>query len=87
MYEKLLKKHKGNAFLEFGVSSENFFNLERSLIRLFCYLSLFAIVQMTIFACFFEDREVEDDHTTWSPFSFASFGEANSICSKVPFYH
>ena len=85
-YQQLLKKHNGNAFLEFGVTGENFFSLERSLIRLFCFLSIIALVQMTIFACFFSEGIITGDHSLWSPFSFASFGEATAICSKAPFF-
>ena len=85
-YQQLMKKHKGNAFLEFGVTGENFFSLERSMIRLFCFLSTIALVQMTIFACFFSEGIITGDHSLWSPFSFASFGEATAICSKAPFF-
>ena len=41
---------------------------------------------MTIFACFFSEGIINGNHTLWSPFSFASFGEATAICSKAPFF-
>ena len=81
-----MKKHKGNAFLEFGVTGENFFSLERSMIRLFCFLSLIAVAQMTIFAFFFTEGPIVGDHSLWAPFSFASFGEATAVCSKAPYF-
>ena len=48
-YDSVVRKHHGKPFLEFGCAIENFFNLERSLIRLFLALSAIAVIQMGIF--------------------------------------
>ena len=72
-YDSIVRKHNGKPFLEFGCAIENFFNLERSLIRLFLALSAIALVQMGIFWSIYEYNKFEKS-SLLSFLQFSSFG-------------
>jgi len=75
--------NKNNPFLEYGVAIENFFNLEVYLIKIFCVLTLLALPQMVVFASYNSNASFTNSSIT-DAVSFASLGQANSVCSKAP---
>ena len=68
--------------MEYGIAFENFFNLEFNLIKIFALLSLIATFQMAIFFSF-DSGKVNDDSTVLDRLTFASLGQATSVCSKM----
>ena len=66
--------------LKYGVGVTNYFNFQTSLIRVFCWLSVLATIQIIIFANFtgldFLGAEVSD----YAKISFGNIGFSRSIC-------
>ena len=77
------KSKQKNPFLEYGTAIENFFNLECHLIAMFFVLTLLAIPQMAVFLSYNAIRDFEQAGVL-DQFSFAAFGQANTVCSKAP---
>ena len=77
------KSKRNNPFLEYGTAIENFFNLECHLIAMFFVLTLLAIPQMAVFLSYNAIRDFEQAGIL-DQFSFAAFGQADTVCSKAP---
>ncbi len=78
--EKRLRRQK-DGFLEYGITIENFFNLEWWLVKIFFWLTVLSIPQMIIYGL------------NWSPstlgagsvlnsLSFGGLGQAVNICAQ-----
>ena len=78
-------KHEGNPFLDLGSHIANFLTIEQSLIRLFCIMSILAVIQMLIFISFYKSSIYVNKGGVFSPASLESLGQADAICSKNPY--
>ena len=45
-------ENKKNPYLEYGTAFENFFSLERSLMKMFLFLTILSVFQMSVFASY-----------------------------------
>lgn len=79
-----MKKHDNKPYMELGSSIENFLRIEQSLIRIFCAITVLAILQMLIFRSFWSFSGSIHQETI-SKYSMASLGESTSLCSKAPY--
>lgn len=80
--KKRKKKSKTPYLTEFGISIENFFKLECSLIGMFAVLSILAALQMIVFAAY--NSNAKFNKSVMDRLTFASLGQASSVCSKCP---
>ena len=73
---------KKDPFIAYGVGIRNFFRLQVDVIKVFCWLSLMAIVQMIIFGSFNGLEYLGDSVSTSASVSFGSIGFSGSVCGR-----
>ena len=81
--KKRKKTDKDKLFLEYGIAIENFFNLQKSMIKIYFILTLLAIPQMAVFASYNANASFQFS-SVFDMFSFGSLGQADAVCSKAP---
>lgn len=68
---------------KYGVGVTNYFNLQKSLIRIFCWLSVLATIQIIIFANFKGLNYVGAELSGYVEISFGNIGFSKSTCGMT----
>ena len=77
--EQKKKEKEHDVFLRYGTGIVNYFVLQERLIRLFCGLSVLAILQLLIYN-YFDGHNYTSKETNYTKISFGNMGYSGSIC-------
>ena len=79
IWRKKEKEREKDVFLNYGTGIKNYFRLQESIIRLFCYLTILAIPQMLIYQ-YFDGYNYTKGNSVYSKLSFGAMGYSDSNC-------
>ena len=77
--EQKKKEKEHDVFLRYGTGIVNYFVLQERLIRLFCGLSILAILQLLIYN-YFDGHNYTAKETNYTKISFGNMGYSGNTC-------